>query len=571
MNPQGLGYLFTEQVRGDEHKAREEPRLGRTHALWALSTILFILLTARLFWLQIVSGSRNRTLSEENRILARLIQAPRGVIMDRHGNVLAENEPVYTEVDESCRGQRLFPDTRWDLFCSASRTISREEALEHQALGRGSEIATLVGRHYRLGREIAHTVGYVGEASAEDLAQHPDYDMGDLVGKGGVELVYEELLHGQNGAELVEVDAQSVVVREVAKKEPIPGEELTLTIDAQLQVRASALLEGKRGALVAVNPQNGEVLALVSSPSFDPNDVGRSLSSEDQPFFNRALAGLYPPGSVFKVVTAVAGLEEGTITASTEIEDTGEIRIGPYRYGNWYFNQYGRTEGVLTIVRAIKRSNDIFFYKVGESVGATRLSDWAKAFGYGRLSGIDLPGEQEGLVPSPEWKEQTQGERWFLGNTYHFAIGQSDLQVTPLQVTLMTAAAASGKLCQPHLRLDGEAGTVCRDLGTGEDTLWLVREGMMEACRNGGTAFPFFNFGVMEEGVRRRIEVGCKTGTAEFGDPQGRTHAWFTVFAPAEAPEIVVTVLLEGAGEGSYQAAPVAKDFLTYYFSEIEK
>lgn len=570
MSPSKLGYVFSEELREAAHKPTSQFYLNRLRVFLTVFVGIFVVLFARLFWLQVVEGTRNRILSEENRILARRIQAPRGVIMDRNEVVLVQNIPVYSMKNPACvREDGSIPAPRAE-GCSEFVEITREEALRLEASGQQAEVRTLVGRRYVYGPEIAHLTGFVGEVSREDLAERSDYALGDLIGKSGIERMYEDFLHGKDGAELVEVDASSSVVREVAKKEPVNGRNLRLTLDYRLQRKGFALLDDYRGALVALDPRNGEVLALVSQPTFDPNDVAPSLDREDQPFFNRAIAGLYPPGSVFKVVTATAGLEEGKIDASTEIEDTGEIRIGPYRYGNWYFDQYGRKEGLVNVVRAMKRSNDIFFYRVGQLVGATTLSFWGKAFGFGQATGIDLPGEAQGLVPSPLWKEREKGERWFLGNTFHFAIGQSDLTSTPLQVAQMTAVIANdGKLCRPHLALDGVGDEeLCQDLTISEETLRLVREGMVEACLPKGTAFPFFNFGVEDGGEFRRIEVGCKTGTSEYGDPQGRTHAWFTVYAPSNNPEIVVTVLLEGAGEGSYQAAPVAKGFLEYYFSK---
>jgi len=570
-----LGPVFAEELRGKVVPEDEEFSVVRHRFSWVVLVVVFGVIFFRLVWLQVVKGQENRVLSEENRILARRIAAPRGIIKDRKGEVLVQNIPVYRRRNQACEpvnGEREPADV-----CQEFVDISREEALELEISGKGDEVLTLVGRSYPDGVASAHLTGYVGEVTREELATDSDYQMGDLSGKMGVERSYEDLLHGRDGAELVEVDVRNAVVREVSRKQPIAGIDLVLSVERKLQIKAWQLLAERKGAVVALDPGSGEVLALVSSPSFDPNAVALSLGREDQPFFFRAIGGAYPPGSVFKVVTASAGLEEGKINAGTEFEDTGEIRIGAYRYGNWYFDQYGRKEGLLNIVRAIKRSNDIFFYKVGQLVGPTRLAEWAKVFGYGRLTGIDLPGEVEGLVPSPLWKEREKGERWFLGNTFHFAIGQADLEVTPIQVAQMTSIVASGgKHCQPHVVIkkglrEVEKDEFCQRLDIREETTRLVREGMVEACRPGGTAFPFFNFGVTQDGVFQRIEVGCKTGTAEYGDPNGKTHAWFTVFAPAEDPQIVVTVLLEGAGEGSYEAAPVAKDLLSYYFSEVSQ
>jgi len=238
--------------------------------------------------------------------------------------------------------------------------------------------------------------------------------------------------------------------------------------------------------------------------------------------------------------------------------DEGFVQIGEYTYKNWYYTQYGRTEGEIDLIRAIKRSTDTFFYKVGEWVGANQLAEWGQAFGLGRKTGIDLKGEIEGLVPTPEWKEKNKGEKWFLGNTYHLAIGQADLLATPLQVNMMASVIANqGKLCSPKVK-QGE-GEECQDLRLKPEALAMIKEGMREACSSGGTAFPFFDFSP---------QAACKTGTAEYGDPEGKTHAWLTAFAPVDEPEIVVTALVEGGGEGSDVAAPIVKEVMEAWFSK---
>ena len=304
----------------------------------------------------------------------------------------------------------------------------------------------------------------------------------------------------------------------------------------------------------------GEILALVSSPSFDPGRPAEFVDRPEKPFFNRAVGGEYPPGSVFKLVTAVAGLEEGKVTETTQIEDTGEIRVGEFRYSNWYFDQYGRKEGALNLVGGLRRSNDIFFYRVGEAVGPEKLAEWARRLGLGKATGWELGGEGAGLVPDPAWKEKFKGERWWLGNTYHMAIGQGDVAVTPLQVNMLTGVVGTGRLCRPEIIFNFQFSIFnCEDLGISEKTLELVRQGMTEACLPGGTAFPLFGW---------EPQVACKTGTAQHGGKETLPHAWFTVLAPADKPEIALTVLVEAAGEGSYEAAPVAKEILEYWFHE---
>jgi penicillin-binding protein 2 len=482
-------------------------------------SIFFLLLWSRLFQLQLIQGAENRQLSQENRIKLTKIPANRGVIYDRQGEILVRNRPE--------------------------------------------------GREYIYGQVLAHVLGYIGESSELELE---DYQLGDLVGKMGIEKYYDRLLRGQDGGVIVETDAQGEIVRELKEIESQPGKSLDLSLDLGLQKKIYQLLEeeGVAGAIIASQPATGEILALVSYPSFDPNiftlkdkenKLNQVLNNASQPMFNRAIAGLYPPGSTFKIVTALAGLEEGKIDAETLVEDTGEIKIErygqKYTYANWYYTQYGRKEGMVDIIKAIQRSNDIYFYKAGEWLGISSLADWAKYLGAGAVLGIDLPGEASGLVPTPEWKKFNKTESWYLGDTYITAIGQGNLLLTPLQVhQLSSVVAAEGQFCQPHLIKEGN---FCQKLEIKKENLALVKEGMKRACEEKGTAPILADF---------KPQVACKTGSAEFGDPQDRTHAWFTVFAPVDNPEIVMTVLLEKAGEGSKVAAPLAKEILEYWFKK---
>ncbi|MFC1711763.1 penicillin-binding transpeptidase domain-containing protein [Patescibacteria group bacterium] len=491
----------------------------RTFSFLLITILGFLILWSKLFWLQVAKGEENKKLAEENRIKVINTPALRGVIYDTKENTLARNKPE--------------------------------------------------GREYVYGEVLAHVLGYVGEVSEGEILENDKLKLGDIVGKIGLEKQYDALIRGKDGGILVETDAEGNVVREIKKIEPETGENINLSLDLELQKQAFLSLKQKKGAVVASNPKTGAILILASSPSFDPNVFSQKINEEneikiervlenlDNPMFNRAISGLYPPASTFKIITAIAGLEEGSINSTTEVEDTGVLKVGDFSYGNWYFSQYGKTEGLVDIVKAIKRSNDIFFYKTGEWLGITKLSEWASFFGVGRITDLDIPGEAVGLMPTPDWKKQKKLESWYLGDTYITAIGQGNLQLTPLQVNQMTSViAANGKLCQPFLLKNSEIK--CLDLNISQSSLSLVKEGLKQACETGGTGWPFFDF---------KPQVGCKTGTAEFGDPQDKTHAWFTVFAPWDDPEIVVTVLLEAAGEGSYEAAPVAKEILKYYFS----
>jgi len=508
---------------------------------WLL-TIVFGLFLTRAADLMIIKGSYFRRLADNNRIKRIRLSPARGRITDRHGRDLARNTIRY--------------------FNEKEEEISREEALVYQA--EGKTLAKIWVREYPLGEATAHLTGYLGEASQGELGERDGHwiDLGDLVGRGGVEEYYDSHLRGEPGERMVEVGAKGEFIRELGRRDPRPGEDLELTIDLQWQEAAWQAIKGRKGAVVVLDPWNGAVLALVSYPSFDPNlftknrddqKIEQLLNDPNLPFLDRAISGAYHPGSVFKMVTAIAGLEEGRIDKDKLIEDVGEIKIGDWRFGNWYWLQYGRKEGMVDLVKAIKRSNDIYFYKVGEWLGAESLLSWAKRFGLGSKRGIDLPNEVSGFLPSPEWKEKLRGEQWFLGNTYHLAIGQGDITATPLQIALETAVIANqGRLCRPHLAGEKE----CQTLGIKEENLSLVKQGMIEACSSGGTGFPFFDF---------YSQVACKTGTAEIGNIDQEAHAWFTLFYPAEEPKAVITVLIERGGSGAYVAAPVAKETIERY------
>lgn len=479
--------------------------------------VLVGILVARLAYLQVLEGGTQMLLATTNRVVKQKVLAPRGVVYDRKGKVLVRNVPI---------GEKG------------------------------------VTRQYVLGESAAHLVGYVSEVKEDELGCREGlcYNLGDLIGRLGVEKVFEATLRGRDGGVLVEVDSRGEVVREIGKNEAEAGSDITLSLDADMQRAMFDVMKNRKGAGVVVD-MNGKVMAMVSTPSFEPNlftsnpdekKLKQLLSDTDeQYFFNRAIGGSYPPGSVYKLVTATAGLQEGVVGADEKIEDTGEIRINEYRYGNWYFDKYGRTEGAIDIEKALARSNDIYFYQVGERLGVDRLVSWSKKLGLGEKSGVELTGEVEGLIPTPLWKERYKGEKWFLGNTYHMAIGQGDVLVTPLQVARMTLTAVSGRLCKTSILRDSDAS--CSNLGVSTENLHEVREGMRQACASGGTAFPFFDY---------EPYVVCKTGTAQHGGEETMPHAWFTMAYPGENPEFVMTVMLDSAGEGSEEAAPVAKEIL---------
>lgn len=548
-----------------------------------------IFIVGKLFLIQVLQGDYYRTLSDSNRIKTIIIHAPRGQILDRNGNPLVFNVPGFRK---SVKGKTIL--------------VSKDDAIKMIAAGdKTLEYDSL--RQYPYSDAFAHVLGYTGQISADELKQDnfAGYRGGDLVGKMGIEQYYESALRGQDGKQLVEVDSVGNTIRKLGQTDPIPGQDLTLTLDLNLQKAAySAMQNVKQGALIVSTPK-GEILTMISKPSFDPNlftlplsyqkssDSAKKLDeilydSIGRPLLNRAISGTYPPGSTFKLIVAAAGLQDKIIDQNWEINDTGIINVGSFSFSNWFFSQYGRTDGLVNVVKGIKRSNDIFFYKLAETVGVDKISQMAEKFGLGKILGIDLFGEAAGIVPTQEWKQKEIGEPWYLGDTYHYGIGQGYLLTTPLQVNGWTQVIANeGKLYKPHLLKD-IGDKVLSDNILNKENSDLIREGMIEACAPGGVAWPLFDFNVKNPKLKidgknflsvpqattsasfsdyRKVTVACKTGTAQHGDANTEPHAWITLFAPAYDPQIVVTVLSESSGEGSNVAAPIAKKVLEEWFS----
>lgn len=514
----------------------------------------FLILAARLVELTIIKGEHFKLLSEGNRIRRIAIKAPRGKILSRGGEILAGNSPSQKKiVFDPVEGYEKVDDLRG---------------------AESDEIITEWERTYPLAASAAHLTGYLGEVDGNEVGKiNPNCFekgvrlLGSLTGRSGLEEEYECLLAGRNGEELVEVDSTGQKVRTLGTKEPSSGEDLETTIHIGLQKKIASVMDGERGAVIATDTK-GEVLALYSSPAFDPklfidgtssSKIDALLNDKDLPFFNRVISGAFHPGSVIKPLIATAAIEEGEIDEEYTFVDEGIITIdtlyGEFSYSNWYFTQYGGKEGEIGIVKAIARSTDTFFYKLGELLGVDHINKWLKEFGLGEKSGIDLPGEISGLIPSPEWKEKVKGEKWFLGNTFHLAIGQGDIALTPLEVNTLTRVIANdATLCLP--RITGK--TTCKKLSIEKKTIDLVKKGMVAACSDKGTGFTFFGF---------EPQVACKTGTAETGFDEV-THAWFSVFAPVDFPEIVLTVLVEEGGEGSKIAGPIATEIFEYWFNQ---
>lgn len=567
-----------------------EPHLRSTLFL----ILLFLsggLLLLRLFVLQVINGQQYRLLSDSNRTRTEIIHAPRGIIFDRNGIPMVFNMPGYRETT----GEK-------------TEFLDQKNALPLLAKGdKHLEIDSL--REYPFGAAEAHVIGYIGQISQEELANSTfeGYRVGDVIGKMGIEQYYEKELKGIDGRQLEEVDATGKFVRTLGITDPIPGQDITITIDNKLQQAAYSAMESVGKGAVVVSKPDGEILALISKPSFDPNlfTMGEEYKGSSnsaypsvasvltdnigQPLLNRAIGGVYPPGSTFKLVTAAAGLESKKIDSSYTVEDTGILKIGNFSFSNWYYSQDGKTEGTVDVIKAIKRSNDIFFYKLGELLGVDTISAQASKFGVGSILGIDLEGERSGLLPTKEWKQKTLGEQWYTGDDYHYGIGQGYLLTTPLQVNAWTQTIANGGiLFKPHLLYSEKPHVLERNVISAQNQQ-LIREGMIEGCDTGGVAWPLFGFTVHNANLAidgknilaapdatgsatlsdaRHVVIACKTGTAQHGDESTLPHAWITLFAPAYNPQIVITVLAESSGEGSNIAGPVAKKILEAYFSK---
>lgn len=615
--------------------------------------ILVLLVFALQMWrLQIVEGERYQMLADRNRFRLVSIEAPRGVIYDRYERILVRNIPSFSvtiipaylpedEQEEMAVFSRLsallgipastaaasagpFSSQRGikEMVADARDTapyrpitiksnVDRDTIFiieeEHFDLP-GVLIKIDPVRQYLSGELTSHIIGYMGPIPGEQAETYADrgYDpSNDKVGLTGVELIFEEELRGSKGYKYIEVDVAGREIRAVGDPHPpTPGHNLILTIDLELQQfieealrRGMEKAESESGVAIAMNPQTGEILSLVSLPSYDNNLFASGISQEDwtrlredprRPLVNHAISGQYPPGSTFKIIPAAAALEEGVINRRTALNCQGTLWL-PNKYFPddpelaqafyCWIHKYNRGHGALNIFHAIAHSCDIFFYQIAggfkefQGLGLERLSEYARYFGLGQPTGIDLPGEASGLVPTKKWKRINYAESWATGDTYNIAIGQGFILVTPLQILNATAAVANGgTLYRPQIvyQVTDAEGQMIRPftpevigrVPVSEENLAVVREGLRMAVE-WGTAWR-----AKLEG----IEVAGKTGTAEYPGPpvdeEGHlpTHAWFTAFAPVEKPEIALVILVAGGGEGTATAVPIAAEILHYYF-----
>ena len=589
-----------------------QPR-RRTVPLAIVVTVLFFLLLMRLWYLQIIKVDDYRAMSENNRLRFLPVAASRGALMDRNGTVMINNRPSFSlsiipqevkDVEEMLgrlasllKLDRAEMAERWEKAKGRARyypvviaiNISREqvEILEENRLWLpGVEVSMKPIREYAFKNSAAHLVGYIAEVSDKELEDkaYADYNPGDYVGKNGIEKAWEQELHGDDGGRQLEVDSRGRVLRVLAESSPTVGNSLVLTIDSRLQREAEAAFGGQAGAAVVMDVNNGEVLAFVSSPTFDPSlfagripvDIWKGyLEDKRHPLENKALSGQYPPGSTFKMLTALAGLEAGVINESTTVTCSGAYELGGNKFRCWSKSGHGG----VNLRKSLKESCDVYYYQLGEKLGVDRIAAMAERFFLGHELGIGLQGEKKGLIPTVAWKVKRFGKRWYPGETLPVAIGQGYVLMTPIQLASMVATVANeGTVYRPHLvkRVvdpDGKtvrefASEVIKTTGVSQASFKKVKQGLFSVVNDpGGT------------GANARlwdVKVAGKTGTSQvvkLGEDrkkavayQYKDHGLFVAFAPYDKPEIAVAVVVEHGGGGGAVAAPIAGRILRTYF-----
>jgi penicillin-binding protein 2 len=588
----------------------------RVAVIGGLGIVLFAALFFRLWTLQVVTGDKYLAEARDNQTREITVRAPRGSILDRDGNVLVDNrtsmalelDPLQVPSDPIERRDRfaalaevLDRNVSWvqNRYREELRTNPPGSAItllrdaeddivyylqEKQSSYPEVQVNRVFVRRYPEGYRAAHLLGSVGEATAEDLeeAENQDLEPGDSLGKAGVEQTYDEALRGGNGLTEIQVDSLGRVKGQLQSKVPEPGNSLRLTIDPEVQAAGEDALSsiGLPGAFVTMDVTNGEILGMASNPTFDPAIFTRPLSQmevdglwdEDQgaPMFNRAIGGAYPVGSVYKPITAVAGLDAGSVTPSTVIQDNGLIEISD----QIFTNAGSEPHGPVDLRRAMEVSSDVYFYLLGADMnGTSKLQYWSRQFGIGEPTGIDLPGESGGLLPTPDWRndlyEKGETDRpWAIGDNVQLAIGQGDMQADPLQMAVAYAALGNGgSLVRPHtvLRSEDAAGRVVEEYQP-EITRTIeidpvAREAIMTGLHDAAQAPDGTSYGVFGGFP---VPVAGKTGTAE--RPPNGDQAWYVVLAPYPDPKIVTAVTVEQGGFGADTAAPIALQVLSAYF-----
>ncbi|MFH1258421.1 MAG: penicillin-binding protein 2 [Elusimicrobiota bacterium] len=586
-----------------DYLAREQKNFNwNLQILLGIIIAFFSVLGFRLFFLQIIRRQALLAISEQNRTQLYVEQANRGFIYDRKGEILADIQPSFlvtfsnlkidedklaAEIKELSRLLRVpsrelrekinalkgYPFEALPLVKNISRDTLLKLIEEIPNLP-GINIQVVPQRRYPKGETACHILGYIGEISKEELKKNvslgDEYRPGDWIGKTGLEKIYDNLLRGEDGGSQVEVDAHGRQQRIIQRIEPVPGDNLILTLDYSLQKLAEESLRGKSGAVVALDPRNGEVLALASAPAFNPNifiqkgnrvELERIFNDLDHPMMNRAIQGTYPPGSIFKPITALAGLEKG-IDPTRKIFCPGFFLLGQEDRKFRCWNEKGHRR--VGLIEAMAFSCDVYFYHLGLIVGSDLLEDWAKSFGLGSITGIDLPAEKPGLVAGKAWKKKNHRVGWYHGDTVNMAIGQGFFLLTPLQAAMIAGCVANGgKVYRPYLlkKVLGQNDRVVkefyprliRNIEVEMKNLRLVQQGMAVVVASG----------TGQNGAVAGINVAGKTGTAQ--NPHGEDHAWFIAYAPVEYPQIAVSVIVENGGHGGAVAAPIAAKIIEEY------
>ncbi len=591
---------------------------ARIRIAFYIAVAFFSLMLARLWYLQIFQGAHFRQESEENSIRMKEILASRGMIRDRFGKLIIDNKPNYVAgiVPEDVRDKNRLIGFMSDAVSMPVTAIAKKlqdyrgprylpvpikRGLSWSELARleahrfefpGLDIAVESRRSYIYGDIAPHLLGYLSEISPDELnawnAEREDdrYQQGDQIGKGGIERRYESILKGRDGYKTVRVDSLGREIAELGRHDPKPGTNLHLTLDLDLQLYAREVFKDKVGVLLALDPRTGEILSVVNSPRYDPELFSGGISSTnwirlrddpDHPLENRAIRGLYPPGSTYKIIPAVAALETKTVTPWSKVYCSGYYRFGNRTFRCWKPSGHGWVD----VKDAIKHSCDVFFYTMGEKLGVDKLAEYASHLGLGRPTGIDVDGEKGGIVPSSGWKLNRFKEPWYPGETISVAIGQGYNLATPLQVaTVYGALGIGGKVYRPHLfrsAVDENGETVKRyepvlhdEIRMSPSTLNVVRAGLSSVVNEpGGTAYwsrlPFKNIRMAGKTGTAQV-VGYKGDARSAGSAELEDHAWFVGFAPVDNPTIVAVALVENGGHGSSTAAPLVKQLLTRYF-----
>jgi len=566
---------------------------------WIFIVAMVTVFWGRLWWLQIGQGAHWDEKARSRYLRAIVTKAPRGTILDRNGKVLASNEPSFNiallpaefssdgaDPEKICRLLGIAPSelesavakirtNKVPLFEPVRLKANADIATVTRVWERMSELPGIIVleepvRVYPCGMLAAHVLGHVGAVTDEELTNRPDLQPFDWTGKMGIERVYDRYLQGEHGREVMEVDATGAPIQRLRREPARAGQTLVLTLDAHLQAVAERALQGKRGAVGVLDPKTGEVLVMASSPSFDPNWFSKGIEPERwrwlishpaHPLQNRAIATTHPPGSTFKIVTAVTALMFGKVTPSTHIPCGGGRVVGRRFFRCW------RRHATLDLEHAIGQSCDSYFYTLGLAVGPERLAQVAHLMGLGKKTGIDLPGESSGVIPTPAWKRHRYRERWYGGDTANMAIGQGYVAVTPLQMALVACAVANnGVVMRPHLlkeRRNAQGQVIERITPKvlhrlpAPPSVWeAVKRGMLAAVYGpGGTAGRLRDL---------PLQVAGKTGSSEHRKG-AKTHAWFIAFAPADAPQIALCVMVEESGHGGEVAVPIAKEILAAF------